>query len=325
MSAMTRGFAGVGHTCTKDIAAYYERRALDGVALILSEGIIIHPSADGYNNVPHLHSSEQANSWKDCVSKIHTAGSKIFAQLWHCGRISHKDYTGGIPIVSSTNRQADGVNRQNGKPFGIPRALKTSEIPRIYDMYINAADKAFSAGFDGVEIHMGHGYLIDQFLDAHINDRKDEYGGSIENRCRFAIELLKLFLINYDSSKVMIRISPSRMMGGLYEWPDMEKMLKYLIPKIEKMGLTLLDISCANADYYSTSGKVNRMIREMWPHLLISGASLTPIQADNEVKMKWVDMVTWGRSILANPDFISKVKNDKALIEMTNEIRERLY
>jgi N-ethylmaleimide reductase len=325
MSAMSRGFAGPDHSCTDDIAAYYERRARDGVALILTEGIVIHSSADGYNNVPHLQTITQAESWKETTSKVQAAGSKIFAQLWHCGRISHPDYTGGLTIVSSTNNQAMGINRQNGKPFGIPRALKLSEIPQIIDMYLNAAKNAFKAGFDGIEIHMGHGYLIDQFFDSRINDRIDAYGGSVENRCRIALELIKILIEKYGSDKVMIRISPSRIMGGLYEWPNLEEMLNYFIPKISDIGLRLLDISCAAADYYQTSGKIIRMIRNSWDHFLIGGASLSPEQACHEVDNEFLDMVTWGRYILANHDFITRIITGKELHAMTEEIRNILY
>jgi N-ethylmaleimide reductase len=325
MSAMSRSFAGPNHTCTDDIAAYYERRANDGVALILTEGIIIHRLADGYNNVPHLETKEQAETWKDTIRTINNSGSKIFAQLWHCGRISHPDYTGGEPIVSSSNIQAGGINRQNGKPYGVPRALELSEIPQIYNMYINAADNAFFAGFNGIEIHMGHGYLIDQFFDSRINNRTDAYGGCVENRCRIAVELIAKLIERYSSNKVMIRISPSRYMGGLYEWPNLDEMLEYFIPKISDVGLRLLDISCANADYYQTSGKIIRMIRKNWSHFLIGGASLRPEKATQEIKEGLLDMVTWGRYILANPDFVSRIRAGEELREITDEIRSILY
>jgi N-ethylmaleimide reductase len=325
MSSMSRGFAGPNHLCTDAMASYYERRAIDGVGLILTEGIIIHSTGDGYNNVPYLQTIAHAESWHKTVDLVHASGSRIFAQLWHCGRISHSDYTIGIPIVSSSNRQAEGINRQNGKLFGIPRALELSEIPQIFEMYVNAADNAFKAGFDGVEIHMGHGYLIDQFFDSRINDRKDLYGGSVENRCRVAVDLIEIFIRKYGSDKVMIRISPSRYMGGMYEWLDLEEMLDYFIPKVSDIGLRLLDVSCAAADYFQTSGKVIRMIRKKWDHFIIGGASLSLEQANFEVNCGFLDMVTWGRSILANHDFIWRTKSGRELRIMTDEIRAILY
>jgi len=325
MSAMSRSFAGTHHTCTADIANYYERRAIDGVALIITEGIVIHTSGDGYNNVPHLQTKEQAESWENTVSKVQATGTKIFAQLWHCGRISHPDYTGGVSIVSSSNKKAEGINRQNGKPFGVPRTIELSEIPEILKMYVDAAGNAFKAGFDGVEIHMGHGYLIDQFFDSRINNRNDAYGGSVENRCRIAIELISVLIDKYGPGKVMIRISPSRYMNGLYEWPELEEMLNYFIPKISEIGLRLLDVSCAAADYYQTSGKIIRMIRKQWDHFLIGGASLSLSQADSEIIEGLLEMVTWGRYILANPDFVTRLKTGKELRVLTDEIRSILY
>lgn len=214
MSAMTRNFADKQHRATDLMAEYYERRALDGVALLLTEGTIVHPSGDGYNDVPHIHDEGQVESWRNVTRRVHAAGSKIFCQLWHCGRISHEDYTGGVQPVSSSAQQPAGINRQNNKPYPVPRPLATDEMPEIYAMYRSAARNAIAAGFDGVELHLGHGYLADSFFDARLNDRTDRYGGSVENRCRFAIELTQAVLEDLGPAKVMARISPSRDMGG---------------------------------------------------------------------------------------------------------------
>lgn len=313
MSAMTRGFCGTNHTATDDMAAYYQRRAAGGVGLILTEGTIIHPSGDGYNNVPYIHTDEQTESWRKVTGAVHGAGGRIYSQLWHCGRISHSDYTGGEPPVSSTDRAAEGENRQNGKPFGTPRRLEIGEMPLYYSMFRKAARNALDAGFDGVQLHMANGYLIDQFFDARVNDRDDIYGGSVANRCRFALELLDEVIDEVGSDKLIVRISPSRFMGGLYDWPDLDEMLAYVVPAMNNAGLRLLDICCANADYYETSGRVIRMMRELWPHPLIGGASLAPEQAEDELRDGWLDLVTWGRFILANPDFVSRLKNGQEI------------
>ena len=172
MSAMSRGFAAEGHLVTDQMRDYYKRRADGGVGLILTEGTVIHPSGDGWNNAPHIANDAQAESWRKVTDAVHEAGAKIACQLWHCGRISHSDYTGDAP-VSSTNRAAAGINRQNGKPYGEPRALEVDELPAIYQLYVDAARRAFDAGFDAIELHTGHGYLADQFLDANVNDRTD--------------------------------------------------------------------------------------------------------------------------------------------------------
>ena len=324
MSAMTRGFANNDHSCNSEILKYYEKRAKNGVGLIITEGIIVHPSGDGYNNVPHLFTKEQMMGWKKVVQSIHQYETKIYAQLWHCGRISHSDYTNGFDVVSSTNKQASGTNRQNNKPYGIPRTLKSDEMNKIYKMFNHSASLAMDAGFDGVEIHMGHGYLIDQFLDGNVNDRDDNYGGSIKNRIRFAVELLDSVIKKIGYERVMVRISPSRMMGGLYEWPDAIDMLKELLKEFNLCGLRQLDISCANSNYFETSGKVIRQIRNLWPHLLIGGASLTVEEAENEINSGYLDLVTWARAILANPDFVKLIENNLPIKSFNDKMRNTL-
>ena len=324
MAPMTRGFAKDVHLCNDEIGHYYIRRAESGIGLIITEGMVIHPGGNGYSTVPFIYTKSQAESWRDTVNKVQAYGTKIFAQLWHCGRISHTDFTEGYPVVSSTNRKAEGINRQNNKPYGIPTALTVTEIDSVIAMFENAAEQALGIGFDGVEIHMGHGYLIDQFLDKRVNDRTDNYGGSVENRCRFALELARTLVSKFGSTKIMIRISPSRFMSGLYEWPDMGQMMSYLLTGFDEAGIRLLDISCANADYFDTSGKVIKLFRGEWKHVILGGASLSLEQAAQEVLDGHLDLVTWGRAILANPDFVRKIANGIELVVFEDAMRSKL-
>ena len=192
-------------------------------------------------------------------------------------------------------------------------------------MFVNSIEKALDVGFDGVELHFAHGYLIDQFFDSRINDRDDEYGGNVENRCRFASELLETVIDKFGTKKIMIRISPSRRMDTIYNWNNLDEMLDYFIPKIESIGLRQLDVSGANSNYFETSGEIIKKIRKKWTHFLIGGASLTHEEAIKEVSEERLDMVTWARHILANPDFVSKLENNKEIIDMTNEMRQKLY
>jgi 2,4-dienoyl-CoA reductase-like NADH-dependent reductase (Old Yellow Enzyme family) len=324
MTAMARGFAEK-HCCTDLMHDYYFRRAKDGVGLILTEGLIIHPSGDGYNRTPHIWEHYQANSWKPLIKSAHDVNSKIVCQLWHCGRISHSDYTGGIRPVSSTNIAAEGINRQNNKPFSTPKRMSIEDINDVHDMYLHATGLALETGFDALELHLGHGYIADQFFDSRINDRKDEYGGSIENRCRFSIELIDKVIKKYGADRVIVRISPSREMDGSYDWPDLDDMLKYFIPALETLGLKILDVSCARADYFNTSGRVIRMIRKLWKHEIIGGASLSLEQANEEINLGLLDIVTWGRYLLANPDFVTKLRNGEKLNEFNQSLLSTLY
>lgn len=315
MSAMTRSFADANHCATDQIRAYYERRAASGTGLILTEGVVVHPTADGYNNVPHMATAAQSESWKPVIAGVHKHGAKIFCQLWHCGRISHEDYTGGVPPVSSTDVAAEGINRQNGKPYGKPTALTPEGIQEVHGYVVDAAKRAIGAGFDGVQLHLGHGYLADSFFDSRINTRTDAYGGSVENRCRFALEQIAALMAVLPASQVIVRISPSRDMGGIYDWPDLNAMLDHLIPAMYALGVRLLDISCARADYYQTSGRVIRMVRPHWPDVLIGGASLSQTQAEQELADGYLDLVTWGRSFIANPDLVAKIRDARVWAE----------
>lgn len=325
MAPMTRCFSGPNHIPTNLMRDYYARRAEKGVGLILTEGTVIHPSGDGYPDVPYIFNREQIEGWKKVTEQVHIFHAPIFCQLWHCGRISHPGFLDGKLPVSSSAVKPDGVTSRSKKPYVTPRALELSEIPQIADQFAQGAKNALAAGFDGIEIHGGHGYLIDQFLDSRINQRTDAYGGSIENRCRFLLDVVKSVLSVYGSERTILRISPSREMDGLYEWPDMKEMLGYLIPQLSQIGLRILDVSCARSDYFKTSGKVVRLIRADWHHKIISGASLTMAQADEEIKNGLIDLVTYGRQLLANPDFVELLHEGKEPIPFQAEMLKTLY
>jgi 2,4-dienoyl-CoA reductase-like NADH-dependent reductase (Old Yellow Enzyme family) len=173
-------------------------------------------------------------------------------------------------------------------------------------------------------LHIGHGYLADQFLDARVNDRTDDYGGSVENRCRFALELVTEVLKNVPANRVLARISPSRFMGGIYEWPDIDEMLEYFIPQLWHLGLRSIDVSCANSDYFETSGKIIRKIRPNWPGIIMGGASLTQEQAEAELDGGFLDFVTWGRLFMANPDLVEKMESGTPWTPYEDAMREVL-
>ena len=323
MAAMSRSFADADHCATEEMARYYARRAEGGAGLILTEGTIIDRSGDGWAGAPYIANAAQADAWRKVVSAVHAAGGKIACQLWHMGRISHSDFTGDAP-VSSTNVAAAGMNRQNNKPFGEPRALAASEMPGIYKLFSDAAERALDAGFDAVELHTGHGYLPDQFLDSQVNDRTDEYGGSVENRCRFMLELVEAVLAKVPADRVIARISPSRMMGGLYEWPQLDEMIGYLMPALDKLGLRALDVSCANSPYSETAGRMVRKIRPLFSGVIISGASLSQAEAEAELSEGVVDCVTWGRAFIANPDLADKLRSGTELVAFEDAMRGTL-
>lgn len=323
MSAMSRSFSDDQRFATPAMAEYYRKRAAAGAGLILTEGTIIDKSGDGWNNAPYIASDAHAESWRPVIDAVHGEGGAIACQLWHMGRISHTDYTGDAP-VSSTSRAAEGVNRQNGKPYGEPRALSADEMPDIYRLFADATRRALAAGFDAVELHGASGYLPDQFLDARVNDRTDGYGGSVANRCRFVLELVEAVLAVAPAERVTIRLSPSRFMGGLYDWPDLEEMIAYLFPALWSLGLRTVDISCANSDYFQTSGRALRMIRPLWAGTIIGGASLSEEQAEQELREGWLDLVTWGRAFIANPDLVERMRQGQDIVPFDDTMRGTL-
>ena len=324
MSAMTRNFAPE-HLATAAIRDYYTRRAAAGAGLILTEGVVVHRTGDGYNNVPHIETAEQARSWHPVIASVHEHGAKIACQLWHCGRISHSDYTGGVPPVSSTNRAASGNNRQNNKPYGEPTALTVAGIKETYGYYVDAAKRALDVGFDAVELHLGHGYLADQFFDARVNDRTDAYGGSIENRARYGLECLAAVMEVVPVDRLIVRISPSRFMGTLYDWPDLEELVDHVVTSMWSMGLRILDVSCANANYFDTSGRIIRMVRSKWPGTIIGGASLSQAEAQAELDAGLLDLVTWGRMFIANPDLPQRMRTSAELTPFNTDMVRELY
>ena len=323
MSAMSRSFASEDRFATADMAEYYRKRAAGGAGLILTEGTIIDKSGDGWVRAPYISSDAHAEAWRPVVDAVHAEGGAIACQLWHMGRISHEDFTGQAP-VSSTNIAATGVNRQNNKPYGEPRAMAAAEMPALYRMFADAAKRALVVGFDAVELHGANGYIVDQFLDGQVNDRTDYYGGSVANRCRFLLELVAEVVAAVPANRVMVRISPSRFMGGLYEWPDMEAMIAHLVPELARLGVGALDVSCAASVYADTSGRVVRIVRPLWPGVLIAGASLTPEVAEAEVADGVIDAVTWGRLFIANPDLAAKMQAGNDLTPFEDAMRATL-
>ena len=192
MSSLTRNRAGEGNVPTPLVAEYYRQRASAG--LILTEASPICPEAHGYPRTPGIHSEAQIAGWQGVTDAVHRAGGKIALQIWHVGRISHPDLQPGgqLPVAPSALRAAGQTFTGQGmKDFVTPRALATDEIPGLVATYARAARNAIVAGFDGVEVHAGNGYLLDQFLRSSTNQRTDAYGGSTENRARFITDIVK--------------------------------------------------------------------------------------------------------------------------------------
>ena len=206
MAPLTRCMAGPGLVPTAQMAAYYGRRA--DIGLIISEATIIRPDGQGYPNTPGIYSPEQIAGWKQVTEAVHAKGGKIFAQLWHVGRLSHPFFHQGEVLAPSAVAHEGTVPRMRELVYQVPRALSESDIAQLVEDYAQAAANAIEAGFDGVEIHGANGYLIDQFLHHSSNLRTDQYGGSPENMSRFALEVVDAINARIGSERVGLRLSP---------------------------------------------------------------------------------------------------------------------
>ncbi|MGM4911083.1 alkene reductase [Rhizobium sp. 768_B6_N1_8] len=308
---------------------YYRQRATAG--LIITEATAITHQGQGYANVPGLYSKEALDGWKRVTDAVHAKGGKIIVQMWHVGRISHTTLqpNGGKP-VSSTNRIAKAktylVNADGSGAFADtsePRALEASEIPGIIEDYRKAARAAIDAGFDGVEIHGANGYLLDQFMRDGVNDRTDEYGGSIENRTRFTFQVVEAVTKEIGARRTAIRISPVTPSGESYD-SNPQALFTHVVEGLAKYDLTYIHVvegqtggerdyrqgdnpsfnyKALRAAYEKAGGKAawmvnNGYIRDMAIEAVENGTA---------------DLVAFGKPFISNPDLVERLEKNLPL------------
>jgi N-ethylmaleimide reductase len=309
MAPMTRSRAGEGDVVQAFTAEYYAQRASAG--LIISEGTFISPQGKGYALTPGIFTDDQVAAWTVVTDAVHAEGGKIFAQLWHVGRISHPSLQpdGALPVAPSAVKPAGQTFTAEGfVPFVTPRALETGEIPGIVDQFRHATVAARRAGFDGVEIHGANGYLIEQFLKDGGNQRTDEYGGSIENRARFAIEVAKAVASAWSPDRVGIRISPAGISNDLSD-SDPEPLYLHLVERLSELGLAYLHVrehgSPEGAE--AASGFDYARLRRAFDGTYIVNNGYDRITAEAALASGRADLVAFGRPFIANPDLIDRL------------------
>jgi N-ethylmaleimide reductase len=210
LSPMTRSRAGAARLPNRLMAEYYSQRSSAG--LLITEATSISEEAEGWSESPGIYTDQMTEGWRHTTKTVHEKGGVIFLQLWHTGRSSHSSFHGGKPAVapSAIKSNEPEVHTPSGKqPPEVPRALETSEIPRVVEDYRRAAERAMKAGFDGVELHAANGYLIDEFLQSKTNHRTDKYGGSVENRYRFLKEVIEAVASVWPAHQVGVHLSPN--------------------------------------------------------------------------------------------------------------------
>lgn len=242
MAPMTRSRASITGVVQDITTEYYVQRASAG--LIISEAVNISEQAIGSPFTPGIYTDEQVAAWKKVTDAVHAAGGIIFAQLWHTGRVGHSiDKNGQLPVSASAIAipGQQHFTSQGQKDYEVPRALETAEVKQVVADYKHAAANAKAAGFDGVELHGAFGYLPNQFLVDGANQRTDEYGGSIENRSRFVLEVMEALVAVWGPDKVGIKLSPSIPYNGMID-NNPEALFGYLIGKLNAMPLAYLHL-----------------------------------------------------------------------------------
>ena len=316
MPPMTRSRSSQPGDVPNDLmAAYYAQRASAG--LIISEGTWISPLGKGYAWTPGICTEEQVAGWRKVTDAVHAVGGRIFAQLWHVGRLSHSSLLDGQQPVSSSALQATGVNvyvvEADGKPgfaqASTPRALSVEEIHDIVDQYRQAARNAMAAGFDGVELHAANGYLVNQFIDSNANHRTDEYGGSLENRLRFLKEVSQSLVEGVgDASRVGIRLAPLTTLNGCSD-ADPETTYTAAATLLDHIGVGYIHI--AEADWEDAPlmpATFKQRLRDAYKGCLIYAGNYTAERANTAISEGWADLIGFGRTFIANPDLPERLR-----------------
>ncbi len=314
MAPMTRNRAP-DRIANQMMADYYGLRA--GAGLIITEGSQIAAGAVGYLATPGIHDAAQVDGWRLVTDAVHAHDGRIYLQLWHCGRISHPDLLGGaLPVApSAINPGVKAFTAEGVKESVVPRALETEEIAPIVAAYAAAAANARRAGFDGVEIHAANGYLIDQFLRDGSNRRTDGYGGSIENRCRFLLEVTAAVVEGFGrADRVAVRLSPWQPYHGMYD-SHPEALFTHVCRELGRFGLAYLHITEMGLEMPGAAGPTfsPRRLREAWKGIYVTNAGYDKARANAAIGGGAADAVAFGVPFIANPDLIERLRVDAPL------------
>ncbi len=318
LAPLTRGRAGVARLPNRLMAEYYAQRSSAG--LIITEATTISEEANGWNESPGIYTDEMAEGWKLTTNAVHDKGGVIFLQLWHMGRASHSSFHSGRPVVApSAIKISEGeIHTPAGnQPHEVPRALETSEIPRVVEDYRRAAERAKGAGFDGVEIHAANGYLIDQFLQSKTNHRTDKYGGNVENRYRFLKEVVQGITTVWPAHRVGVHLAPNgtyNEMGSL----DFREQFSFVAGQLDRFGLAYLHVVDGLAFGFHKLGEPMTLaeFRKVFYGPLIGNCGYTKETAEQAIAAGHADLISIGRPYISNPDLVERFKNGWPLAEI---------
>ncbi len=321
MAPMTRCRANHRDAVPNDlIVEYYRQRASAG--LIISEGVPVSDRARGYINTPALWNEAQAEGWRRVTETVHAAGGRIFAQLWHCGRVSHASlHSDGSPpagvsaTVAATQTMIPGSD--GGvvpAPCGQPRALSAEEIKGVVAEFGHAARLAMQAGFDGVEIHGANGYLLDQFRCPKLNDRSDAYGGSLANRYRLLLEVVDAVAAEVPAARVAVRQSPYGAANDMVPDPEPLSTYPWLARELDKRGIGFLHVYCQSTDWiHDASHPMMSALRDAYHGGIIACGGFKRDSSEAILARGVADLIAIGKPFIANPDLVERLRRDVPL------------
>ncbi len=315
MAPMTRSRA-INNVPNDLMATYYKQRAAAG--LIITEGISPSPNGLGYARIPGLFSTDQIEGWKKVTDTVHQEGGKIFAQLMHTGRVGHPaNLPKGASLVAPSAILAEGqmwTDKEGLQNHPIPQALSAQQLLETKTEFVQAARNAIEAGFDGIELHGANGYLLEQFLSPHANTRTDEYGGSIENRIRFVLEVAKEVSEAIGKDKVGIRLSPFGVFNDMPDYPEVEATYTFLAEELNTLGIQyihIVDHSAGGAPEVPL--RIKKTIREKFKNTLILSGGYTLVHAEKDLAPGFADLVAFGKPFITNPDLVERFQKNLPL------------
>ncbi|WP_045597451.1 alkene reductase [Vibrio vulnificus] len=323
MAPMTRARTSQpGNIPNAMMATYYKQRASAG--LIISEATQISDDSQGYSFTPGVYTDEQVAGWKSVTQAVKSQDAAMFCQLWHVGRVSHPVFQKGEqPIAPSALAPvetkvwiADEHGNGNMVDCVEPRAMSQDDIDRVVSDFAYAAKRAIEAGFDGVEIHGGNGYLIDQFLRTNSNHRTDQYGGSRENRIRFLLQVVDAVSQAIGADKVGVRLAPFITFKDM-NCPDIVPTILEASKQLQARDIAYLHLSEADWEDAPEIPESFRIeLREYFTNAIIVAGSYTQARADEVLKKGYADLVAFGRPFVSNPDLVARLKHQQPLAEL---------
>ncbi|MGD1149417.1 MAG: alkene reductase [Thermoanaerobaculaceae bacterium] len=316
MAPMTRSRAIDANTPNDLMAEYYGQRA--GAGLIVTEGTSPSPNGTGYPRIPGIWSQAQVAGWRKTTDAVHAHGGRIFVQLMHTGRVGHPlNLPAGAEVLAPSAVAAEGEMYTDAKGLQlhpVPRAMTDAEVRAAVQEFVHASRNAIAAGFDGVELHGANGYLIEQFLSPQTNQRSDAWGGSVEKRQRFALEVAKAVVAAIGGEKVGIRLSPYGANAGMKPYPGIEETYTTLVPRLASAGIQyvhLVDHSAMGAP--AVPEELKRAVRRTWPRTFILAGGFDRAMAEVALNEGRGDLIAFGRQFLANPDLVTRLERELPL------------